>query len=117
MGEQSTLRRAASFEEILAARDIDEIDVDVPEWGVSVRVRGISRAAYRRVERLARDEAGVVDADRLDAHLMAVGMIEPAVSFEQALQLVEEKSVMSASQVTRAILAASGLGAMLPEVP
>lgn len=107
-----THRRATSAADILQAVDIDEVDVDVPEWGLVVRVRGISRAEYRAIEKLSTDPAtGETDAELADVHLLVAGMLEPRVTVEEATAIVNGKSIPSVGKVTKAIMEASGLGA------
>lgn len=100
-----------TFDAILAAVDLaDDYPVDVDEWGMRLRVRGISRGEYRRILKTC-EVNGIVDEDQVDIHLLATAVVEPSLTFEQANELFEKKSITSIGTITRAILEASGLGA------
>jgi hypothetical protein len=51
-------------ERILAAKDIASEPVHVPEWGVTVTVRGLTGSERDRIEALLTDEKGRVDRSR-----------------------------------------------------
>lgn len=62
-----------SAEAILSAADLDTEDVDVPEWGGTVRVRGLSGAERDKLE--AR-YAGSKSPDNFRAHMAAACMVD-----------------------------------------
>lgn len=100
-----------TFDGIIAAVDIaSDYPVEVEEWGLTLRVRGISRGEYRRILKAA-EVNGEPDEDQVDIHLMATAVVDPPLTFEQATELFEKKSITAIGTVTRAILEASGLGA------
>lgn len=100
-----------TFDAILAAVDLaDDYPVEVEEWGLTLRVRGVTRGEYRRILKACETD-GIVDEDQVDIHLLATAVVEPSLTFEQANELFEKKSITSIGTITRAILEASGLGA------
>lgn len=94
----------ASVDAMLGAQDLSEKTVDIPEWGVSVRVRGLSRGEARTMG----DEK---DATKAEALALATAIVEPAVTLEQASQLVSEKSFGATERLLTSILELSGLAA------
>lgn len=102
-----------SREQLLAADDIVEQDVDVPAWGGSVRIRSLSmqqaaninRLSQRRDPRTGKDEQ---DQGLLVAWLLTEGLVEPKLSIADASALLG-KSAKAVSVIVTAINEASGL--------
>lgn len=94
-------------DEILAADDIPEDTVEVPEWGGKVRVRGltlkqlsaIAQKAIRRNPQTGQDET-----NREISVLLTIqaGMVNPKLSNQQ-LQRLSEKSGAATTRVLQAI--------------
>jgi len=105
------MARILSAAEIWAAKDIREEEVEVPEWGGSVRVRGldlvqiaaVADAATKTNRRTGRDET---DRKLLMLYTLIEGLVEPKLSYDDAAQL-EKKS---ATAVTRIVQAINALG-------
>lgn len=94
----------ASVDALLGAKDLTEKTVDIPEWGVSVRVRGLSRGEAREMT----DEK---DATKAEALALATAIVEPTVTLDQATRLVSEKSFQATERLLTSILELSGLTA------
>jgi len=93
----------ATFEDIVAAKDMGDVEtVAVPEWKASVRVRGLSRGEVL---------SGRQDGVNYEAYLLSVGMVEPAVTIEQATDIVNGKSFQALERILDRIVDLSGLGA------
>ena len=90
-----------TFEQIESATDLKEKEVDVPEWGGSVLVRGVSKAIWEKYTEM--DSPGDI------CFLMSEAVVEPAITVEQAAVL-RAKSVPALSRVEGAILEVCGLG-------
>ncbi len=90
--------------EILAADDTaaDGITVDVPEWGVAVRVRGLTRG---EVQTMTQQEA-----DQREPFALATALLEPSVTQEEAYELCNAKSFAATQRVFDRIIEVSGLG-------
>lgn len=93
--------RILSTEEILAADDLEERIVDVPEWGGSVRVRAFMKSAQQELREASR-VAGVVDSDRLEMNFLIYGVAEPRFTPEH-YELLRRKSARALDRVIAAI--------------
>lgn len=96
---------AGSFDELAAKDDLAAQPLEIPEWGVTVMVRGLSRQEYVALKEQSGD-----DADRADVLLLTTCLVQPAVDEAQARRLLDEKSVGAIAKITQAIVEASGLG-------
>lgn len=82
-----------TLEQIGLAEDIKEKDVEIPEWGGTVRIRGVSKAVFDRwMELPAEDWADT-------AYLLSEAVIDPKITEEDALKLREK----SAAAVNRLV--------------
>jgi len=96
-----------SFDEILAAQDLDVLEVDVPEWSGKVKVRELTKAARDRITKEATVN-GQIDNDKLQVLMLAECLEEPKITVEQAQQLWE-KSAAAIDKILFAILDVNGL--------
>lgn len=79
-----------TIEEILAAQDLQEETVDVPEWGGAVKVRSLTKAQQQHARQRSVSKDKVVDQEKLELSLIVAGMIEPRVTMEQARALCQK---------------------------
>jgi len=101
------MTKMLSAADIWAAKDIREEEVEVPEWGGSVRVRGldlvqiaaVADAATKLNRRTGRDEA---DRKLLMLYTLIEGVVEPKLSYDDAAQL-EKKSAVAVTRIVQAI--------------
>jgi hypothetical protein len=95
-----------TFEQIERADDLERGVVDVPEWGGSVEVRGLTAGEWAK----AQEE---LEGEEADAFLVSCGVVDPPLSQEQAAKL-REKSAPAIMAVHGAILRCSkmDLGAL-----
>jgi len=99
--------------DILAAVDVGETLVDVPEWGGTVKVKGLTKKEQQQLRKQATDPlTGQMDADKLEIFMLAHCLAEPAITVEQAEQLAN-KSAAAFDRVLMAIMDVAGLS---PEV-
>lgn len=76
--------RILTFEDILAAEDIQNRTVDVPEWGGAVRLRTFTKNVELEMRTKARDErTGIVDSEKLEMLMLVYGVVEPDLTFDQ----------------------------------
>lgn len=94
----------ATLDDILSADDVKQADVNVPEWGARVVVRGLSRKQV-----LAWSDTGD-DVSEADALLLHHGLVEPEVTVEQARELVASRSHVALMRVLREVMRLSGIG-------
>lgn len=93
---------------ILAAPDVAEEDVEVPEWGGSVRVKGLSVHDLNEANRLATVN-GEVDAEKISCLVVVFGCVEPQFTPEQAGALARKSSKVI-NELGSAIFRLSGVG-------
>lgn len=94
-----------TFDQIVSAADLGEGQVhEVPEWGVSLRIRGLTRGEARL---LASEEATAEDKE---VSVITCGVVEPKFTPEQARQVLQEKAVGPTERLIDAILELSGMG-------
>lgn len=99
-----------SLEQLLAP-DIEERDIDVPEWGGKVRVRAFSKGQMQEL----RDQstiAGQVDGDRLEILMLVHGVVRPEGLTPGHYELLRQKSVGVFNRVAVAINDLCGFGKM-----
>lgn len=107
-----------SIAQIRAAKDMAEIDVEVPEWGGRVRVRPLNMATRRAVREVAsspkRQPDGSwgtdIDAEEMELEAIIQGCVEPAFKRGDKDWLREEKSAGPVNRIALAIFRISGMG-------
>jgi len=100
-------KRILTFDEILAARDLEEKEVYVAEWNGHVKIRSMTKAEQQAMRKEA-SVNGQVDPDKLEIIMLAHCLIEPQVTIEQAEKL-KDKSAAAVDKVLREILSIAGL--------
>lgn len=95
----------ATLDAILQASDLPERDVEVPEWGLTVKLRGLRRGELTKIL------DGTPTMEEVNARALSSAMIEPAVTLEQAAQILEEKSMGATQRIIDVILEMNGLSA------
>lgn len=99
-----------SPEAILAAQDIPEADVDTPEWGGRVRVRGLTMGEVLAIRKaVGADERAVV------IHTLVAAFVHPALTLDQA-EAMMGKSGAVAQRVLQAVNSLNLIGQGGPEV-
>ena len=83
-----------SKEQILSASDLARETVDVPEWGGSVIVQGLSAAQSEQLMKVAKD-----NPDEFGFNLLALSLID-----EQGVLLFNVNDVMSLKAKSTAVL-------------
>jgi hypothetical protein len=94
-------------EEILAAADVGEKVVPVPEWGGAVRIRGLTKAMQQHLRRAA-TVGNTVDADRLELLMFVHCVVEPKFTEEQ-VEALRQKSAAAIDRVLREVFALQGI--------
>lgn len=92
---------------LLGAADLQEEDVDVPEWGGRIKVRGLSLGQYQDVQEKA-TVGGVLDGRRYTVMLVMAGIVEPALSDDDFEQL-RGKALAPIDRIAGRIMILSGL--------
>lgn len=104
--------RLLTASEIWAVEDTPERTIEIPEWGGSVRIRGltleqIDRIATAATRRDPRTQVETQDRSLLAAHTIIEGMLEPKLQLADIGRLRRR----SATAITRIVQAISSLGA------
>jgi len=99
--------------QILAADDIREEEIDVPEWGCSVLIRTFTRRQVSDMTKRAthRDrytQKDVIHNAELEALTFVEGVADPKFTFEDYEQL-QDKSISAMIRIVKAINNLSGL--------
>lgn len=97
-----------TLDEIMAAKDVEERVVEVPEWGGSVKVRALTKGEAQRIRRETMGPNGEPDPEKLEAYLLAYGLAEPQITVEQAQALLEQKSNAVVERILREIVELNG---------
>lgn len=98
-----------SLEQILGADDLEERDVFIEAWGGSVRIRALSRATVRRINR-----QGVDDPDSVEKSLLCQGMVSPVIS-PTSYDKLDAKRAGAVEQIIAAIMDLSDIGTSAKE--
>lgn len=102
-----------SRDAILKANDIKTIDIDVPEWGGSVRVATISGAARDRFETSMVNKNGSLNSVNLRAKLVAACVVDDKGNLlfkESDIDELGKKSCIALNRVFQAAQKINGMG-------
>lgn len=106
--------RYLTLEDIEAVPDIQEDDVEVPEWGGTVRVRGFTKELEMSIREEAKDADDEIDREKLEMLFLVYGMIEPQAS-AASIPMLMSKSSAATNRVLRKIMELSGLDTLTRE--
>ncbi|MCR4340768.1 MAG: hypothetical protein NUW01_12880 [Gemmatimonadaceae bacterium] len=102
---QDALPAAGSAADLLGAKDaaLDVEPFPVPEWGVTVKVRGLTRGEVKHIGKAE------VTADEAEVHALTCGVVEPKLSEDDAKALLDGKGFGSTEALLNKILDKSGM--------
>lgn len=90
-------------EQVLSAKDAEEVTIPVPEWGGSVRMRQIARGDH--VDALeAAMKGDELDGKLADLYILAATMVEPKFSRDEILQLNQKNAGVVETLIIHAAL-------------
>ena len=98
-----------SKEEILAADDLPVEVVPTPEWGGSVKVRGMSAEERLMYVEWTKGPDGKTDTEKATFYAIILGVIEPKFS-EADIPALKKKSAAVLERISRVWLKLSGIG-------
>src|SRR5512146_3138365 len=101
-------RKKGTREAILAAPDLREETVEVPEWDCTVTIRALTLGQRNRAFKLASDKAGNINTTQAAAFMFVLGVVDPKFNESDADDLAK-KNVGVIDKVNARILALSGL--------
>jgi len=103
------MSKMLTIEDILLAPDLESKEVAVPEWGGTVKVKGMTKREQQQMRKSTTDpQTGQIDSDMLEAAMLAHCLADPVVTVEQAEQLMQK----SATAVDRVLTAAMDVAGM-----
>lgn len=107
--DYGTTTKRLTVADILAANDIVEEDVEVPEWGGSVRIRAFTKARQQELRFMATDpRTQKLDNEKLELQIFIHGVIDPQFAPAHQTEL-REKSAGALDRVLKRIMAISGM--------
>jgi hypothetical protein len=100
-----------TIDQIQAIEDRPERVVDVPDWGCSVVVRGMTAQQINQCSKRAEDprRGGEINTDMRNGWYLVEGLLEPRIDIKVAENWLTERSFGPVSTVLGAILEESGL--------
>lgn len=99
--------KTLTLDELLAADDLREVSVEVPEWGGAVTIKALTKGQQQEARELAR-VAGEVDWDRFEVQLVIASLIAPRVDQEH-FELLRRKSARAMDRLLIAVRALNSL--------
>ena len=99
-----------SFTEIMEST-LPEADIEIPEWGGTVKVRAITGAEVARAKSKATNPRSQdLDEIKFNALLMVAGCVEPAFPPASEEQLMRQIAAGPVARIAARIIELSGLG-------
>jgi len=104
-----------TLEQLLALLEVETVtrEVEVPGWPGRVVIKQFSLDVQRTIRQQARGEDDEVDQTMLDALTLHHGLVQPAITLEQARALTCKASLGAVQTILNAIHELSGLTALL----
>lgn len=97
-----------SVDDIIAAKDLGEKEIEMPEWGGSVVIRGLGYGEFVTIRESAM-VGGQQDERIFGRLLLAASFVDPVLTEDQADALFN-KSSAAVSRLSDEIVALSGIG-------
>ena len=79
-----------------------EKDFEIPGWGV-VRIRALSTDEYWRGQQAAKEQ-GVFDHERWQAYVISTAMVDPRMSYDDAIRFGRERPYGVVTRLANAIV-------------
>jgi hypothetical protein len=99
-----------SRDSILRAQDVSTKDVEVPEWGGSIRVRTMTVAERNEFARKAASGTDSVNVSAWLVSLVAVDEKGAALFKPEDVKALEERNFKAIDRIVDAILQVNGIG-------
>ena len=90
-------------EALLAASDLPEQTVEVPEWGGSVRLRALTVGQLQDVRKRSTVK-GEIDGELMDIHFLLEAMVEPRLGLDQVGALTAKNNAVVSRLVREAVI-------------
>ncbi len=92
----------ASADQLLASNDLGGSPFEIKEWGLSVKLRGLTRGEARLCYELT-------DLPSREASMLRCAFVEPTLTADQANDLIQNKSFGVTEKLLERVLELSGL--------
>lgn len=96
-----------SKEALLAADDLEQLTIDVPEWKGAVTLRQIKRQEVVDCQKAATSD-GKLDEDLLQLYQLASSMVEPSFTREEITALGEKNASVVGSLIAQMLVLQGG---------
>ena len=97
-----------SVEDIIAADDLCEAEIEMPEWGGSIKIRGLGYGEFVTIRESAQ-VGGQQDERIFGRLLLAAAFVDPVLDDDQADALFNKSSV-AVDRITTEIVRLSAIG-------
>lgn len=97
-----------NMDDILKANKLKEKEVDVPEWGGSVKIREFTKSVQQQIRKEAKVASDDIDLDKMELLMFIHGVIEPQFT-EEHYERLRQSSASAIDKVLREITLLSGL--------
>lgn len=92
-------------EQISQVVDLNEVDLDVPEWGTAVQLRAFSIDQRDQVLAACTEKDGTVDAKKLIRLLVVHGVVKPTLT----LDIISGKSFAVVERIAQEVMKLNGM--------
>ncbi len=92
-------------EQISHVVDLNEVDLDVPEWGTAIQLRAFSIDQRDQVLAACTEKDGTVDAKKLIRLLVVHGVVKPTLT----LDIISGKSFAVVERIAQEVMKLNGM--------
>lgn len=107
MDSETQIPQYLTLEQIEEAPDVLEEDVDVPEWGGKVQVRGFTKDVEMALREEAKGPDGEHDRRKMELLFLVHGIVNPPLA-ESAITMLSKKSSAACNRVLRVLMRLNG---------
>jgi uncharacterized protein YrrD len=94
-----------SAEQIAAALDLAEVEMEIPEWGTSLKLKAFTIDERDKVLAACTEKNNVIDAKKLIRLLVVHGVVEPKLT----LEIVSGKSFAVVEAIAKKVMELNGM--------
>lgn len=96
-----------TIDQIRLAQDVTREEIEIPEWGGSVVVQGVSVADGMALLKQMQGEDGEIDSEKATLYSIVVGVVEPKFT-DADVEWLKTKSMSAVTKITNAFMRLSG---------
>ena len=94
-----------SAEQIANVLDLNEVDLDIPEWGTAIQLRAFNIDQRDRILAQCSEKDGIVDAKKLIRLLVVEGVVNPVLT----LDIISKKSFTVIERIAQEVMKLNGM--------